>query len=145
MLPDVALPGGDDDPPAAGAVLPLVPLLLVLLLQPATASAPTAPARAASCQPLSRRDEYFTDLCRAIDAPLPRDGRPIATTRSCTPATLWPTRGRPCEFGGRGRICRGSGRAAASGDHELAWPRRWPVVLPGSHGRRRWGCACAGG
>jgi hypothetical protein len=56
MLPDVALPGADDDPPATGAVLPAVAplLLLVLLLQPATASAPTAPARAASCQPLGR-------------------------------------------------------------------------------------------
>src|SRR5271168_787260 len=46
-VPDVALPAADDDPPATGAVLPPVPLLLLvlLLLQPATASAPTAPAR----------------------------------------------------------------------------------------------------
>src|SRR5580700_11535803 len=52
-VPEVALPGADDDPPATGAVLPPVPLLLLLLLlllQPATASAPTAPARAASRQ-----------------------------------------------------------------------------------------------
>jgi len=88
MLPDVALPGADDDPPDTGAVLPPAPalLLLPLLLQPATARAPTAPAIAASCQFLSRRDEYPTDLCRAIDAPLTGDGRHTATTRSCTPA-----------------------------------------------------------
>src|SRR5271156_5383035 len=34
--PDVAVPGADDEPPDTGAVLPpvLLPLLLVLLLQP---------------------------------------------------------------------------------------------------------------
>jgi len=102
--PDVALPGADDDPAAAGALLLLL-VVVLLLLQPATASAPTAPARAASCQPLGRRDEYLTDLCRAIYAPLPRDGRHIATTRSCIAVTLRLTRGHPREFGGRGRIC----------------------------------------
>src|ERR1700751_5961040 len=69
MVPDVALPGADDDPPAAGAVLPPLGRLLLRLLHPPTARAPPAPARAASRQPLGRRDEYFTDLCRAIDAP----------------------------------------------------------------------------
>jgi hypothetical protein len=101
--PDVALPAAADVLVDTGVVLLL--LLLLLLLQPATASAPTAPARAASCQLLSRRDEYSTDLCRAIDAPLPGDGRHIATTRSCTAVTLRLTRGHPREFGGRGRIC----------------------------------------
>jgi hypothetical protein len=70
MAPDVALPGADDDPPAAGAVLPLVPLLLVLLLQPATASAPTAPAKAASCQPLGRALPGFPgDPVRVMSSP----------------------------------------------------------------------------
>ena len=58
--PEVALPGADEAPPAGAAlvaVLLLVPLLLVvlLLLQPATASAPIAPTRAVSCQPLMGR------------------------------------------------------------------------------------------
>ena len=117
MVPDVALPGAADVPLDGSAVLVLVlraaGLLLLLLLQPATASAPTAPARAASCQPLSRRDEYLTDLCRAIDAPLPGDGRHIATTRSCTPACRRVRLSRP-------RRLPRCGRAAASGDHELA-------------------------
>jgi hypothetical protein len=102
MVPDVALPGAVDDPLAGSAVLELlvlvlvpVLLLLLLLLQPATASAPTDPARATSCQPLSRRDEYPNDLCRAIDAPLPGDGHHTAATRSCTPATSWLIRERP--------------------------------------------------
>src|ERR1700733_10653317 len=122
MLPDVALPGADDEPLAGRAVLELVLpvpvlLLLLLLLQPATASAPTAPARAASCQPLSRRDGYPVVPCRAIYAPSTGDGRHTATTRFCTPATSWLTRGRPRAFGGRGRICRRGGPAAASGAH----------------------------
>jgi hypothetical protein len=91
MVPDVALPGADDDPLAGNAVLELVLvallLLLLLLLQPATARAPTAPAKPTSCQPLNRRDEYPTDPCRVIHAPLPVDGRHNATTRSCTRAT----------------------------------------------------------
>jgi len=85
MVPDVALPGAADTLlDTAGLLLVLVVellLLLLLLLQPAAASDPAA-TRAASCQPLSRRDEYSADLCRAIYAPLPRDGRHTATTRS---------------------------------------------------------------
>jgi hypothetical protein len=52
-VPDVALPGAA--PADAGALalevltLPVLPLVL-LLLQPAAASAPTAPTRAANCQ-----------------------------------------------------------------------------------------------
>src|SRR6202167_1533762 len=91
IVPDVALPGAADVPLAGNAVLELVvPLalvpLLLLLLQPAMASAPTAPARATTPQLLGRRDEYPADLCPAIDAPWARDGRHTATTRSCTPA-----------------------------------------------------------
>jgi hypothetical protein len=71
MVPDVALPGGDDVPLAGNAVLelvlvPLLLLLLPLLLQPATASAPTAPTRAASCQLLMER---FAEYLRE-DAPI---------------------------------------------------------------------------
>jgi hypothetical protein len=80
--PDVALPAAEDVAVDTGVLLLL---LLLLLLQPATASAPTAPAMAASCQ-LLRRDEYPANLCRAIYAPLARDERHTATTRSCTPA-----------------------------------------------------------
>src|SRR5262245_23206250 len=51
--PDVALPAALDVPPAGAVadpvpVLVLVVVLLLLLLQPAAASAPTAPTRAAS-------------------------------------------------------------------------------------------------
>src|SRR5580704_9574602 len=67
--PDVALPAAADVAVDTGVLLLL---LLLLLLQPATASAPTAPAMAASCQ-LLRRDEYPANLCRAIYAPLARD------------------------------------------------------------------------
>src|ERR1700758_1856653 len=50
--PDVALPGADDAPPAgalaaallAAVLAALVPLVVLLLLQPARASAPTTPA-----------------------------------------------------------------------------------------------------
>src|SRR5271156_4870294 len=86
IVPDGALPRATDVPRDGNAALELVVLaagLLLLLLQPATASAPAAPAMAASCQLLSRRDEC---LCPAIYAPLAWDGRHTATTRSCTPA-----------------------------------------------------------
>src|SRR5690348_13335786 len=60
IVPDVALPGADDVPPAGKAVLLLVLpvpalLLLPLLLQPARAIAPAAPTTAVSCQPLRER------------------------------------------------------------------------------------------
>jgi hypothetical protein len=57
--PDVALPAAVEPPAdavAAPVVVPaVVPLGLLLLLQPATASAPTAPTMAASCQLLMER------------------------------------------------------------------------------------------
>src|SRR5690242_7818524 len=59
IVPDVALPGADDVPPAGAPVLvPVLPdggLLVPLLLQPARAIAPAAPTTAVSCQPLRER------------------------------------------------------------------------------------------
>ena len=51
--PDVAVPAAADVPLDGELVLVpvLVLLVLLLLLQPATASAPTIPTRAVSCQP----------------------------------------------------------------------------------------------
>jgi hypothetical protein len=77
IVPDVALPGADDDPPDTGGVLlplllalPALLLLLELLPQPATASAPTAPARAASCQPRSRaRPGFLGDPVLVMSSP----------------------------------------------------------------------------
>jgi hypothetical protein len=43
-VPDVALPGADDEPPATGAL----PVLVLLLLQPGAASAPAATWAASS-------------------------------------------------------------------------------------------------
>src|SRR5271168_2764567 len=58
IVPDVALPGAVDVPLATDAVLLLVALvpLLLLLLQPAAVSAPTA-TRAPTCQVLVKRRE----------------------------------------------------------------------------------------
>ncbi len=68
--PDVALPGAADVLVDTGVVLLLVLLLLLLLLQPATASAPTAPTRAASCQLLRERlTADLRDLARAMCPP----------------------------------------------------------------------------
>jgi hypothetical protein len=70
--PDVAVPGADDVPPDGAVVPVLVPLLLLLLLllQPATASAPTAPTIAASCQLLmERRAACLRDFARAMRPP----------------------------------------------------------------------------
>src|SRR6516162_8480631 len=75
MEPDVALPAADDEPPAGAEALPvLVPVLvavgLLLLLQPAAASAPTAPTMTASCQVLmERRAAYLRDSARAMRPP----------------------------------------------------------------------------
>jgi hypothetical protein len=72
MEPDVALPGADDVPPAGAVALPpAVPLVVVLLLlQPAAASAPTAPTMTASCQVLmERRAAYLRDSARAMRPP----------------------------------------------------------------------------
>jgi hypothetical protein len=61
IVPDVALPGADDVPPAGALVLVLVlvlpapPVVVPLLLQPARAIAPAAPTTAVSCQPLRER------------------------------------------------------------------------------------------
>src|SRR5271165_4677913 len=69
--PDVAVPGAADVPPAGVVAVPLLLLLLLLLLlQPATASAPTAPTRAASCQLLmERRAVCLRDCARAMRPP----------------------------------------------------------------------------
>jgi hypothetical protein len=77
MVPDVALPGADDDPLAGKAVLelelvPVPPLLLLLpplLLQLVRASAPTAPTSAASCQLLMER--FAGDLREVAPTILP--------------------------------------------------------------------------
>jgi hypothetical protein len=59
IVPDVALPGAADVPPAAVlvpvAVLVAPPVPVPLLLQPARAIAPAAPTTAVSCQPLRER------------------------------------------------------------------------------------------
>ena len=70
-VPDVALPAADDEPPDTGALLVPVALVLgLLLLQPAAASAPTAPSRAANCHLLMERlAEYVRDVARAILPP----------------------------------------------------------------------------
>src|SRR6516165_249380 len=71
MEPDVALPAGDDEPPAGAEAAPvLVAVGLLLLLQPAAASAPTAPTMTASCQVLmERRAAYLRDFARAMRPP----------------------------------------------------------------------------
>src|SRR5215469_5951113 len=73
MEPDVALPAADDEPPAGAEAVPvpvLVAVGLLLLLQPAAASAPTAPTMTASCQVLmERRAAYLRDFARAMRPP----------------------------------------------------------------------------
>src|SRR5215469_1386316 len=69
--PDVAVPAAEDEPPAGAEAVPvLVVVGLLLLLQPAAASAPTAPSRAASCQLLTERlAAYLRDFARAMRPP----------------------------------------------------------------------------
>jgi hypothetical protein len=70
--PDVAEPAAEDEPPAGAEAVPVLVVvgLLLLLLQPAAASAPTAPSRAASCQLLTERlAAYLRDFARAMRPP----------------------------------------------------------------------------